>query len=189
MTDDKAPTESPRRKTGRVYVCPLSAVPRVVAEAGASHLLTCLQEELLVETPEPIKSGNHLRLHVHDIAEPLPGHIAPNEEHVVRLLEFVEQWRGEGPMVVHCWAGISRSTAAAYTALCSLNPNLSEELIAAQLRNASPTAYPNRLIVRLADAALGRNGRMVAAIEGIGRGVLAHEALPFSIAADLSDHL
>lgn len=90
-------------------------------------------------------------------------------------------------MVVHCWAGISRSTAAAFTALCSLNPSVPEELIAAHLRAASPTATPNRLIVRLADAELGRNGRMVAAVERIGRGVPAHEALPFSIAADLSD--
>ena len=67
-------------------------------------------------------------------------------------------------MVVHCWAGISRSTAAAYTALCAINPEVSEELIAVRLRDASPTAYPNRLIIQLADAALGRNGRMVRAI-------------------------
>ena len=90
-------------------------------------------------------------------------------------------------MVVHCWAGISRSTAAAYTALCAINPDVSEELIALRLREASPTAYPNRLIIRLADDALGRRGRMVRAIEGIGRGVIATEAVPFSLRADHSD--
>jgi predicted protein tyrosine phosphatase len=62
-----------------------------------------------------------------------------------------------------------------------------EELIARRLREASPTAYPNRLMIRLADAALGRSGRMVQAIEAIGRGVLAVEAVPFSLAADHSD--
>jgi len=87
---------------------------------------------------------------------------------------------------VHCWAGISRSTAAAYTALCAINPEASEALIATRLREASPTAYPNRLMIRLADAALGRRGRMVAAIEGIGRGVVAGEAAPFSLPADHS---
>ena len=90
-------------------------------------------------------------------------------------------------MVVHCWAGISRSTAAAYTALCAINPYASEELIARRLREASPTAFPNRLIVRLADTALGRNGRMIRAVESIGRGVVASEAVPFSLPADHSD--
>ena len=61
-------------------------------------------------------------------------------------------------MVVHCWAGISRSTAAAFISLCAINPDAPEELIAARLREASPTAYPNRLMVRLADAALGPPG-------------------------------
>ena len=51
---------------------------------------------------------------------------------------------------------------------------------------ASPTAYPNRLMIRLADAALGREGRMVRAVEAMGRGVPAGEAEPFSIAADHS---
>ena len=90
-------------------------------------------------------------------------------------------------MVVHCWAGISRSTAAAFAALCAINPGVDEELIALRLREASPTAYPNRLIISLADAALGRRGRMVQAIESIGRGVVAVEALPFSLRADHSD--
>ena len=75
-------------------------------------------------------------------------------------------------MVIHCWAGISRSTAAALISLCALNPRCAEHLIARRLREASPTAYPNRLMIRLADAALGRKGRMVAAVEAIGRGVV-----------------
>jgi predicted protein tyrosine phosphatase len=104
-----------------------------------------------------------------------------------RLIEFARDWGGRGPMVVHCWAGISRSTAAAYTALCAINPGVNEELIARRLREASPTAYPNRLMIRLADAALRRGGRMVQAVEGIGRGVVAVEAVPFSLRADHSD--
>ncbi len=186
IADDQDPPGG-RAKGGAVHVCPLSAVPDVVARSNASHLLTCLQDALLVETPRPILPDRHLRLHIHDIAEPMLGCIAPGEEHVGRLLDFVHDWGGEGPMVVHCWAGISRSTAAAYTALCAINPDVPEELIARRLREASPTAYPNRLIIRLADDALGRRGRMVRAIEGIGRGVMATEAVPFSLRADHSD--
>jgi predicted protein tyrosine phosphatase len=87
-------------------------------------------------------------------------------------------------MVVHCYAGISRSTAGAFIAACALNPAREERAIARDLRRASPTATPNIRLVMLADRLLGRNGRMVSAIEGIGRGIAAVEADPFRIALD-----
>ena len=59
--------------------------------------------------------------------------------------------------------------------------------IARRLRDASPTAQPNRLMIRLADAALARSGRMVQAVEAMGRGASAYEARPFSLPADISD--
>ena len=149
------------RKSGAVHVCPLSAVPDTVAQSKASHLLTWLQDEIIVETPRMILPDRHIRFHIHDISEPLVGYTAPGSEHIDQLIEFALGWGGEGPIVVHCWAGISRSTAAAYAALCAINPDAPEELIATRLRQASPTAYPNRLMIRLADAALGRRGRMV----------------------------
>jgi predicted protein tyrosine phosphatase len=174
------------RQSGRIHVCPLSAVPDVVAGCEASHLVTCLQDEVLVETPLAIQSGNHMRLRIHDIAAPVEGWIAPSAEHVVSLLDFVAAWDRQGPMVIHCWAGISRSTAAAFISLCALNPEAPEALIARLMREASPTAYPNRLMIRLGDAALGRGGQMVHAVESIGRGVAANEAIPFSLPTDLS---
>jgi len=180
-----APRQSQRR-TGRIHVCPLSAIEETVRQHNASRLLTCLNDDFLVETPKLIKPDDHLRLAMHDISEPLVEHVAPNENHVAQIIDFALTWGGEGPMVVHCWAGISRSTAAAFTALCAINPDASEEAIAFALREASPTAYPNRLIIRLADDALGRNGRMTRAIEAIGRGVVTMEAAPFSLAADHS---
>jgi predicted protein tyrosine phosphatase len=191
---DRAPSGQPtsslgRAKDGAVHVCPLSALPDVVVRHQASHLLTCLQETVVVETPHPILPDRHLRLHIHDISEPMLGYIAPDAAHVARLIDFARAWGGRGPMVVHCWAGISRSTAAAFAALCAINPGVDEERIARRLREGSPTAYPNRLMIRLADAALGRKGRMVEAIEGIGRGVVAVEAMPFSLRADHSDGL
>jgi predicted protein tyrosine phosphatase len=114
------------------------------------------------------------------------GYIAPNAEHVLQLVEFAAAWDRRGPMVVHCRAGISRSTAAAFVMLCALNPAAPEALIARRLREASPSASPNPLIVKLGDAALGRAGRMIAAVEAIGRGEIVNEAIPFSLPVDLS---
>ena len=172
---------------GAIHVCPLSAVPDTVVRSKASHLLTWLQDEIIVETPRLIMPDRHIRFHIHDISEPLPGHVPPGKEHIDQLIGFARAWAGQGAIVVHCWAGISRSTAAAYTALCAVNPDASEEVIAQRLRTASPTAYPNRLMIRLADTALGRQGRMVRAVESMGRGIIASEAMPFSIAADHTD--
>jgi predicted protein tyrosine phosphatase len=51
----------------------------------------------------------------------------------------------------------------------------------AGLRRASATATPNARIVALGDRMLGRNGRMVAAIDSIGRGAFAFEGDPFRL--------
>ncbi len=141
---------------------------------------------MLVETPAAIKPDNHMRLHIDDIAQPMDGFVAPDAVHVAQLLDFAAAWDRRGPMVIHCWAGISRSTAAAFITLCALNPEAPEVQVAHLLRQASPTAHPNRLMIRLGDAALGRAGRMLDAVEAIGRGEIASEALPFSLPTDLS---
>jgi predicted protein tyrosine phosphatase len=84
-------------------------------------------------------------------------------------------------MVVHCYAGISRSTAAAYTAACALNPARDEQQIAWDIRRASRTARPNARIVTIADRLLKRRGRMTHAIETIGPGHVAEEGVPFRL--------
>src|SRR5262249_44715077 len=134
--------------------------------------------------PDPISPERHLRLLVHDISSAMPGCVAPDWPHMAQLIEFAHDWGGEGDLVVHCWAGISRSTAAAFTALCAINPEESEAAIAARLRGASATAQPNRLMVRLADALLNREGRMVRAIQAMSPAVFASEAAPFVLAAN-----
>ncbi len=118
---------------------------------------------------------------MHDISAPLDGYIVPDEQHVADLIGFVRGWDRRTPLVVHCFAGISRSTASAFTAVCALNPGRDEASIAQALRRASPTATPNIRIVTLADRLLDRDGRMIAAIETIGRGALAAEATPFQL--------
>ena len=116
-----------------------------------------------------------------DITDHIEGYVAPAEEHVGDLLRFVRSWDRANPLVVHCYAGISRSTAGAYIAACALNPRRDEWAIARALRSASATATPNSRLVALADRVLGRDGRMVAAIDAIGRGEIAYEADPFRL--------
>jgi predicted protein tyrosine phosphatase len=105
--------------------------------------------------------------------------VPPAAAHVERLLGFVQAWDRRQPLVIHCYAGVSRSTAAAYIALSSLDPARDEHDLAQDLRRRSPSATPNIRMIRYADAILKREGRMVAAIEAIGRGRDTYEGDPF----------
>src|SRR5260370_4765267 len=108
-----------------------------------------------------------------DITGPLDGYIAPADENVSKLLDFVRGWDRAAPLVMHCYAGISRSTAGAYVAACALNPRRDERAIARKPRLASPTATPHFRIVALGDRALRRGRRMTSASDAIRRGAIA----------------
>ena len=169
-----------------IYVAPLSLVEVTVADAGVSHLVTLINGETLIDTPPGIGPDRHLRLAMNDICEPRPGLVLPCENHVADLIKFARDWDRQAPLLIHCWAGISRSTAAAFISLCALNPEGAELELARTLRRASPTAYPNRLLVALADEVLSRNGRMINAVEDIGRGKVAEQAEVFALPALLA---
>jgi predicted protein tyrosine phosphatase len=164
-----------------LHVCPLDRLHDTVTATGASHIVTLVSQGTLVERPGAIEAGRHLFIAMSDIVEPLEGHIVPAKQHVEDLLAFVRTWERDRPLVFHCYAGISRSTAAAYVVACALAPERSEAEIAAALRQASPTATPNALFVALADDHLGREGRMVDAIRGIGRGAETFSGEPFTL--------
>ena len=71
-----------------VLVCPLSHVQATVATARVSHLVTLINGETVIETPETIGHERHLRLAMNDIAEPREGLVVPSEDHVAKLIEF-----------------------------------------------------------------------------------------------------
>jgi predicted protein tyrosine phosphatase len=164
-----------------IHVCSLARLYTTVEETRARHIVTLLRLTNRVQRPNHILEENHLILAVDDIALPQDGYTVPAEEHVSRLVQFVRGWDRAAPMVVHCFAGISRSTAAAFTAACVLNPQRDETQIARAIRDASPTAQPNARIVSIADRLLKREGRMIRAIESLGPGEVATEGHPFRL--------
>lgn len=162
-----------------IIVSPLSAVQYLVDEHGVRHVVSLLGPDTPHRQFKGIEHDNHLKLTFHDIIEPMDGFTHPLPEHAEQLVSFLKGWGRETPILIHCWAGISRSTASAFTAMCMLRPRADEEEIARELRAASPSATPNRLLVSYADKFLGRGGRMVAAVDAIGRGADAYESRPF----------
>jgi predicted protein tyrosine phosphatase len=170
-----------------IHVCSLARLHETVAATTASHVVTLLSRDIAVERPGGIPPDRHLWLDLHDISAPLNGYVLPQPHHIEQLIDFVRGWDCAQPLVVHCHMGVSRSSAAAFVAICTLRPERAERMIALALRKASPTALPNTRIISLADRLLGRNGRMSAAIAAMSPCLYSgtwSEALPFRLDLD-----
>lgn len=163
-----------------IIVSPLSAAEWINSEEAPSHIISLLAPD---GVRAPIFPGrpHHLVLYFNDIIEPREGMILPDRSHVEEIVRFMKGWHADAPLFIHCWAGISRSTAAAYIALCLFNPGTDEHRLAALLRRHAPEATPNAKLIEEADRLLGRKGRMMQAIERIGRGSEAFEGTPFTL--------
>jgi predicted protein tyrosine phosphatase len=162
-----------------VVVSPLSRLAESATRFGARDMITLINIGTVVARPVEISEERHLFLGFNDITEPMEGMTHPAAEHVSQLISFGQRWDRKAPLLIHCYAGVSRSTAAAYITAIALNPEFEELELARILRQNAPSATPNGRLIALADDMLGRNGRMVDAIRSIGRGEEAFEGTPF----------
>jgi predicted protein tyrosine phosphatase len=161
----------------RLLVAPLSALEDAITAHAPSHLVSLLSPEHMIETPLGFQASQHLKLGVNDIVDPTAGTAPPRRIHIDALLEFSRNWSASEPLLIHCWAGISRSMASAFTILCDrLGPDREIE-IARSMRLRAPHAQPNRLMVQHADEALGRGGKMLAALNTMGPPLLVEEGV------------
>ena len=163
-----------------IHVSSLGGLSDVAASLGPFDLLTLLSPSAEARDWSGFLQMRHLRLAFHDITEPKPELIAPDAGVLQAILDFGRDGVAERPLVIHCWAGISRSSAAAYVIACDRNPGFEVD-IADELRRRSPVVTPNKLMVRLADDLLSREGKMVDAIARIGRGADAFEGAPYRL--------
>ena len=96
-----------------IIVGPLNKVQPLIDEHGVKHVVTLLAPDTPHDAPVGITPGRHLKLYFHDIVQPMDGHVPPGAGDAEKLISFFQSWDRQDPMLVHCWAGISRSTAAA----------------------------------------------------------------------------
>lgn len=174
----------------QLIVCGLADVASVVAATKADALVSVLHPELIPDTPDSIAVENHFKLAIDDIEAPYTGLQHAKNDDIDTLCRFARDWHDRSAangsaevstMVVHCYAGVSRSTAAAFVILCALNPRLDEVAVGTYLRSLSPTAAPNRLIVSLGDDVLQRRGRMTKAVQAMGRANATLPARPVAL--------
>jgi len=161
----------------RLLVAPLSSLSDALDTHAPSHLISLLSPEHMIATPDGFPAAMHLKLGVNDIVDPAAGTAPPARRHIDELLAFSRSWDTSRPLLIHCWAGISRSMASAFTILCDrLGPNREIE-IARAMRQRAPHAQPNRLLVQHADDALGRHGKMMAALNSMGPPLVVEEGV------------
>lgn len=145
-----------------------------------THVLSILDPEQ--PDPEAFTAWDrHHRtvLRFHDIIEPQPGLIAPEPEHVAAVLRFGQDLaadaaeRDEGHLLVHCHAGVSRSTAAMVMLLAQALPDEDEQAVVDHVHAIREKAWPNLRMIAFADEALGRDGRLSAAVTRLHKRQLA----------------
>ena len=154
-----------------ILVCPLSKVRALIEARAPERIVSLADPDHGFPDAGPDYLNRHLCLSFHDATVTVDDDVAPTATHAATLVSFLRDWTRRAPLLVHCRAGIGRSTATAFIAACLHNPKTDEHTIACTLRRASPLARPNARLVELADATLGRQGRMIAAIEETGRGL------------------
>ena len=106
------------------------------------------------DTDDPFRSDSvpQLVLQFHDIDMTMLGYVEPEPEHVQQALNCAQEI--DGQLLVHCRAGVSRSTAIALAIAANLLGTGNERKACEWLRETYPQAKPNRLVVFLVDEAL-----------------------------------
>jgi predicted protein tyrosine phosphatase len=168
---------STSRTVTRITICGIPELGGHSA-AGVTHVLSILDPN----SPDPLEFAafaphRRLILRFHDVIEPQPDQIAPTREDVERLLVFGREVSEtpEANLLIHCRAGVSRSTAAAALILTQANPEWPASMALDAVAAIRPRAWPNLLILEFGDALLGRNGEIAAAAGAIYRRVLARD--------------
>ena len=151
----------------KIWISSLRDVHDAHGRANPAHVVSLLSPGSDFPSFDGFGDDRHMRVEVNDILQDVENRPAPGEHHVESVVSFLKKWTPEDALLVHCWAGMSRSTATALIAACLHNPDTDEAEIGAALAAASPTAFPNTRIVAIADEMLGRGGRMARAAEKI----------------------
>ncbi len=88
----------------------------------------------------------------------------PDKGQVEKGLDFVLSHIEDGPVIIHCKAGKSRSAALALGVLSKLYPEKPETELIDMLLTIRPQAAPNILMVQMVDDLTGRGGRLTQAV-------------------------
>jgi len=145
----------------------------------ANHLISVIDPGFIPNTPKNV--SEHLKLGFDDIIKIKSTNlihrkdniieqnenikqILPNEQHVIKIINFISNWDKSKPIVIHCWCGVSRSMAVATFIFCMLNRNNIDSNIK-YLRYIAPHANPNKLMISIFEKFLNVKGKINKSLE------------------------
>lgn len=151
----------------RMTVCGIQELPDH-CESGVTHVLSILDPEYPVpDAFGTFSEHSRLELRFHDVVEKRAGYNPPQPEHVDQILALGRGLVMEDPerahLLVHCHAGVSRSTASLLMILAQACPALSAGDLARTLLGIREKAWPNLRMTEYADRVLERDGALVQA--------------------------
>lgn len=112
-----------------------------------------------------------LSLQFHDIVDHIDGYEMPQKDHVVQIITFSRSIpiNSKISILAHCYAGVSRSTAAMIILLATCYPDMPAAEIMARVQTMRPRLWPNLLMIEYADELLGRDGELLSALKDLYR--------------------
>lgn len=150
------------------YAVTICGIPEIDSHGarGVSHALSIIDpDEPMPPALKRLELRGHRVFRFDDIVADYPGFNSPQRGHVAELLEFGRTLDDDAThLLIHCHAGVSRSTAAAAILMAQPNPGREEEAFLALL-DMRPHAWPNTRMVQFADALLERDGALLAGLE------------------------
>jgi predicted protein tyrosine phosphatase len=160
----------------KVTICGIPEL-HLHAQSSVSHILSIID----THEPRPVAldhygTVDHELIRFDDIVAEYPGFEACTEAHIVRLLQFGERAHKNptGHVLVHCHAGVSRSTAAAAILMSQFSPG-EEEAAFLKLLQLRKHGWPNTRMVEFADKLLDRKGAMLEGLKAYRRALLAEK--------------
>lgn len=171
-----------------IWVSSLRHAPSIARLKQPQRILSLLSPQDAFPEFEGHDETTHIRIAVDDIGQRALGNqVAPGTAHVERIIAFADSWDRDGCLLIHCLAGVSRSSASAFITACMLNPRADEHDIATAIRAASTVASPNKRFVEIADKLLNRGGRMIEAVDAMTGWRITDENTPYSIPSRFPD--
>jgi predicted protein tyrosine phosphatase len=183
----RAEAPSPR---GSLILCSYWTAREIAPELNPAYLMSLMDAGSHYSIPTGSALREHLRIDCHDILtdeiQYPPPYVVPTAEHVREIIAAANRWDRDKSVLIHCLAGVSRSSAAALVFLAARNPGRERE-IALRLRHDGPWLSPNPLIVKLGDHLLGTDGRLFRAARAMGEATMRSVVGPIRVPSTFSD--
>jgi predicted protein tyrosine phosphatase len=138
----------------QLKICGVAELHEVIAAFQPTHIISTITQSEALDLP-----GAHLHINVGDITSELDGHVLPTMHHLVELLNFTKDLTDDDRLLIHCFAGMSRSTAFAVAVLIQHGMDYDKAFDHVALLR--PILLPNRLIIKLVDQYFALRGDLI----------------------------